>query len=114
MLPTTEVEYIIDNEEGNNMLWLKMFLQKSGLKQQEHVVYCDSNNVMDLNKNAAYHACTKNVDVRYHWIREVIDKNLTMLEKIYTNKNPSDMMMTNIVFKKKLESYSELAEQNSQ
>ena len=50
--------------------------------------------------------------MRYHWIREVIEKNLMKLEKIHTDKNPSDMM-TKVVSKGKLELCSELAGLNS-
>ena len=67
---------------------------------------------MDLNKNATYHARTKHVDVIYHWISEVIEKNLMKLEKIHTDKNPLDIM-TNVVSKGKLERCSKLAELNS-
>ena len=82
------------------------------MKQGEYVFYCDSQSAMDLSKNATYHAHTKYVDVRYHWIREVIEKNLMKLEKIHTDKNPSDMM-TKVVSKGKLELCSELARLDS-
>ena len=74
------------------MIWLKKFLRKLGLKQGEYLVYCDSQSAMDLIKNATYYARTKHVDVSYHWIREVIDKNLMKFENIHTDNNPSDMM----------------------
>ena len=34
----------------------------------------------------------KHIDVRYHWIRDVLDSKLLELEKIHTNDNCSDMM----------------------
>lgn len=68
---------------------------------------------MDVRKNATYHACIKFVNVRYHWVHEVINKNLMKLEKIYADKNSSDTMI-NVVSKGKLELYSELAELYSQ
>ena len=82
------------------------------MKQGEYVVCCDSQSAMDFSKNATYHARTKHVDVRYLLIREIIEKNLMKLEKIHTNKNPSDMM-TKVMSKEKLELYSELAGLNS-
>ena len=85
---------------------------KNWVSSKEYVVYCDSQSAMDLSKNATYHARTKHVDVRYHWIREVVEKNLMKLEKIHTDKNSSDMM-TKVVSKGKLELCSKLAGLNS-
>ncbi|XXG88514.1 hypothetical protein AAC387_Pa12g0708 [Persea americana] len=110
-LSTAEAEYIAANEEGKETVWLRNFFQELGLKQGKYVVYCDSQSAMDLSKNATYHACTKHVDMRYHLIREVIEKNLMKLEKIHTNKNPSDMM-TKVVSKEKQELCLELARLN--
>ena len=95
------------------MIWLKKIFQELGSKQREYAVYCDSQSAMDLSKNATYHAHTKYVDVRYHWIRDVIEKNLMKLQKTHTDKNPS-YMMTKVVSKGKLELCSELAGLNSQ
>lgn len=70
-LSTTKAEYIAAVEVGKEMLWLKRFLQKLGVKQKKYVVYCDSQSAMDLSLNATYHSRTKHIDVRYHWIRDV-------------------------------------------
>lgn len=89
------------------MIWLKMLFQKLGLKEEEYIVYCDSQSTIDLRKNDTYYVHTKHVDVRHHWIREAINKNLTKLEKTHINKDPSDMM-TKIMYKGKLKLCSEL------
>ncbi|CAL5417495.1 unnamed protein product [Camellia sinensis] len=101
-LSTTEAEYIAAAEAGKEMLWLKRFLQELGLKQEKFTVHCDSQSAIDLSKNSMYHSRTKHIDVRYHWIREVMDKQLLELIKIHTDMNPSDMM-TKGVTRDKLE-----------
>ena len=45
-----------------------------------------------LGKNSSYHSRTKHIDVRYHWIRDVVSSKLLKLEKIHTDDNRSDMM----------------------
>ena len=42
VLSTTEVEYIVENEAGKEMLWMKRFLQELGLMQDMYVIHCDS------------------------------------------------------------------------
>ena len=73
-LSTTEAEYIAANEAGKEMLSLKQFLQELGLKQDGYVVNCDSQNTIDLSKNSVYHSRSKHIEVRYNWLRLVIEQ----------------------------------------
>ena len=100
-LSTTEGEYIAATEAAKEMLWMKRFVQELGLMQDEYVVFCDSQSAPDLSKNTSYHSRTKHIDVRYHWLRDVIGKELMKLKKIHTDFNPSDMM-TKVVTREKL------------
>ena len=106
-LSTTEAEYITVVEASKEMLWLKRFLQELGLQQEEYIVFCDSQSAMDLSKNSMYHARTKHIDVRYHWLRNVIEENMLKLKKIHTNKNGADML-TKVVPGNKLDVCSKL------
>ena len=106
-LSTTEAEYIAATETGKEMIWLKRFLQELGLHQKEYAVYCDSQSAIDLSKNSMYHARTKHIDVRYHWIREMVDDESLKVLKISTNENPSDML-TKVVPRNKFELCKEL------
>lgn len=78
-LSTMKAEYIAAVEAGKELLWLKHFLQELGLEQEEYAIFCDSQSAMDLSKNTMYHARTKNIDVRYHWLRDVIEEQLMKL-----------------------------------
>ena len=91
-LSTTEAEYIAITEAGKEMLWLKRFLEELGIKQEEYKIHCDSQSALDLSKNPMYHSRTKHIDTRYHWIREVMEKQLLKLEKIHTKENPADTL----------------------
>ena len=100
-LSTTEAEYIAVAEAGKEMLWLKRFLQELGINQTEYKIHCDSQSAIDLSKNSMYHSRTKHIDIRYHWIREVMDQQLLKLVKIHTKENPADML-TKVVTQEKL------------
>uniref|UniRef100_A0A2N9HLM6 Integrase catalytic domain-containing protein n=1 Tax=Fagus sylvatica TaxID=28930 RepID=A0A2N9HLM6_FAGSY len=111
-LSTTEAEYIAATEAGKEMLWMKRFLQDLGLKQDEYVVHCDSQSALDLSKNSMYHSRTKHIDVRYHWLRLIVDQQLMQLRKIHTDKNLANML-TKVVPKEKLELCAGSAGMNS-
>ncbi|CAL1361048.1 unnamed protein product [Linum trigynum] len=50
-----------------------------------------SQSAIHLAKNASFHARSKHIDVRYHWIRDVLEMKQLQLEKIHTDENGSDM-----------------------
>ena len=54
-------------------LWLKNFLHELGLKKETYVLYCDSQSAIRLSKNSTFHSRSKHIDVRYHWIHDMLD-----------------------------------------
>ena len=101
LLSTIEAKYIATIEAKKEMLWMKWFLQELDLKQRDYIVHCDSQSAIYLNTNTMYHARTKHIDVRYHWIRKAIEEQLFQIRKIHTNENIADMI-TKVITKEKL------------
>ena len=95
-LSTTEVEYIAAAETCKELLWMKCFMQELEFKQQHYVVYCDNQSAIHLSKNSTYHARSKHIDVRYHWMRNALNDNLFELENIHTDHNDSNMLMKSL------------------
>lgn len=71
---------------------MKRFVRQLGFTQKKYVLYCDNQRAIHLAKNSTFHAKSKHIDVRYHWIRDVLDAKFLELEKIHTDDNGSDMM----------------------
>ena len=91
-LSTTEAEFIATTEACKEVLWMKKFLKDIDQNQKNFTVYCDSQSAIHLSKNSSFHYRTKHIDVRYHWIRDVLDMKLLHIQKIHTDDNGSDMM----------------------
>ena len=51
-------------------------------------LHCDSR----LAKNQVFHAKTKHIDVKYHFIRDMLEDKLLELVKVHTDDNPTDLM----------------------
>jgi len=45
-----------------------------------------------LSKKQVYHARTKHIDVRFHFVRKILDEGNIELLKIHTKENPADML----------------------
>ena len=91
-LSTTKAEFIAATEACKELLWMKKFIQELGISQERYVLFCDSQSAIHLGKNSTFHARSKHIDVRYHWIRDVLNSKLLELEKIHTDDNSSDML----------------------
>jgi hypothetical protein len=59
---------------------------------QFDVCYGISQSVIHLAKNQVHHARTKHIDIRFHFIREIIDNGQMSLQKVETKDNPTDML----------------------
>ncbi|KAE8660039.1 hypothetical protein F3Y22_tig00116959pilonHSYRG00493 [Hibiscus syriacus] len=57
-LSTTEVEYVAVTEASKEMVWLQSFLEELGKKQENNVLYCDSQSAIHLAKNPSFHSRT--------------------------------------------------------
>ena len=67
-------------------------LDDLGVDQDLLKINCDNMNAIYLAKNQVYHARTKNIDVRFHFVREILDDGDIELLKIHTKENPADML----------------------
>ena len=63
-----------------------------GIKEDMPLLHCDSQSAIQLSKNPMFHAKTKHVDVRYHFIREVLEDKQIQLVKTHTSENPTDLL----------------------
>ena len=68
--------------------------------KKKYLFYYDSQSVIHLSKNPTFHSKSKHIDVRYHWIRDILEMKLFCLEKIHTDENESDMMTKPIPIEK--------------
>jgi hypothetical protein len=53
-------------------------------------ISCDIQITIFLENNLAYHSKTKHIDVQYHFVRDVVEHNKVMLEKVDILKNVVD------------------------
>ena len=72
-------------------IWLQGIPKEIQLLQGNVVVHSDSQSAIHLCKNLMYHERTKHVDVRYHFVRELVANGDIHIQKIFTEDNLADM-----------------------
>eukprot|EP00253_Pinus_taeda_P034842 PITA_34842 len=90
-LSTIEAEYIATSDASKEAIWLKGLLDEIGRIPEKVDVLCDSQSAIHLATNLAYHNRTKHIDVRYHFLRHVIDGRKVALQKVHTQENCADI-----------------------
>ena len=99
-LSTTEAEYVAATEASKEMIWLQRFMEELGKKQENSRLYSDSQSAIHLEKNSVFHSRTKHIELKYHFIRSVLDEEMLKLEKIHTSQNPTDMLTKGVTREK--------------
>ena len=67
-----------------------------GLVQGAIRIDRDSQSVIFLVKNLAYHSNTKHIDVQYHFVRDMIEDKKVLLLKVDTLKNTVDALTKSV------------------
>ena len=87
-------------EASKEMIWLQGLLNDLGFKQENNVLYSDSQSAINLAKNSAFHLRIKYIGIRYHFIRSLLEDEVLTLKKILSSKNPADMLTKTVMIDK--------------
>ena len=90
-LSTAEAEYIAAGSCCSQLLWMKKVLTDYGISQDTMVVYCDNSNAIDISKNPIQHSKIKHIEIRYHFIRDLVERKIVCLEYIPTECQNADI-----------------------
>ena len=90
-LSTTEVEYVALTEVIKEGIWLKGITHELGINGNSVKLFCDSQSAIHLSKNTMFHERTKHIDVRLHFIRDIISQGVIKVGKISTLVNSAGL-----------------------
>ncbi len=92
-LSSCEAEYVSLCSATQEVVWLRRLLKSIGFTQNQPTTICEDNQgAICLSKNSKDHGRTKHVDVKYHYTRETIDKNVIKVEYCPTGKMVADTL----------------------
>ena len=85
-LSIAEAEYIAASMASCEVVWLrKLFSELFGHVLDTTVIYCYNQSGICLSENLVFHDCSKHIDIRYHFIRDMVQRGAIRLRHIGTD-----------------------------
>ena len=91
-LSTAEAEYIAACSASCEAIWLRKLL--SGLFNLEldtTVILCDNQSCIKMTENPVFHDRSKHIEIRYFYIRDMMQKGAIKLQYVSTDEQVADV-----------------------
>nr|ABA99612.1 retrotransposon protein, putative, unclassified [Oryza sativa Japonica Group] len=91
-LGSAEAEYVAASKAVSQVVWLRRIMEDLGEKQyQPTTIYCDSKSAIAISENPVSHDRTKHIAIKYHYIREAVDRQEVKLKFCRTDEQLADI-----------------------
>ena len=94
-LSTTKAEYVVAIEACKEAIWMIRLVGDLGLGDDIPIMHSDSQSAIMLAKNPVFHAKTKHIDVKYHFLCQVLE-----LVNVNTDNNRANFLTKSLPFDK--------------
>ena len=100
-LSSAEAEYIAATDAACEAVWLRRVLLDLQQPQvQPTIIYCDNMSAIALSKNPVFHAKSKHIELRHHFIRDLVNKEEIILKYVGTNEQAADFLTKAVTIEK--------------
>ncbi|KAJ9546973.1 hypothetical protein OSB04_019516 [Centaurea solstitialis] len=88
---TAEAKYVAAASCCSHVLWMKTQLLDYGYKLKRVPIYCDSESAIAITSNPVQHSKTKHIDIRYHFIKDNVEKGNIEMFFVQTDYQLADL-----------------------
>lgn len=93
-LSSVEAEYIAVSMATCEAIWLQKLLGALFVQKIETtVIHYDNQSCIKLSKALIFHDSSKNIDIKYHFIRGCVQRKIVQLHNIPTDEQVADILM---------------------
>ncbi len=97
VLSSCEIEYMILFEAAKEAIWIRRFLNELNFRNDQLVlIFADNKNAIDLIINSLYHKWTKHIEMRWHWIREMMNRKKITLRYLLISEMIADDLIKSL------------------
>ncbi|GKA87600.1 hypothetical protein Tco_0809364 [Tanacetum coccineum] len=90
-MSSAEAEYVSLSACCAQVIWMRTQLLDYGFHYHKILIYCDSQSAIAISCNPVQHSRTKHINIRYHFIKEHVDKGTIELYFVGTEYQLADL-----------------------
>jgi hypothetical protein len=92
-LSTTEADYIVACFASCEAIWLRKLLTGLfDLEMEATVILCDNQSCIKMTENPVFHDKSKHIEIRYHYIHDMVQKGAIKLQYVGTDEQVVDVL----------------------
>ena len=92
-LSTVEAKYVTAYSASCEAAWLrKLLYDLFDIQLDATCIYCDNQSCVKLYENPMFHDKSKHIDIKYHYIMDMVQRGVVKLQHVATNKQIADML----------------------
>jgi hypothetical protein len=92
-LSSCESKFMADTAAAQQALWLRNLISEIMKKKPTAVTFfVDNNSTIALMKNPVFHGRSKHIDIKYHFIRECVERGQISVKRVCTNEQKADAL----------------------
>ena len=94
VLSSTEAEYVALSEASRKACWLRNLYSELGLLHGEvpTLIQGDNDRLIAMVKNPQFHKRSKHIDIRWHWVRELVEEGTVTIEDCRDPEQTADVL----------------------
>jgi hypothetical protein len=92
-LNTVEAEYIVACSSSCEAIWLQNLLTGLfDLEMEATMILCDNQSCIKMTKNHVFHDKSKHIEIRYHYICDMVQRGAIKLQYVSTDEHVVDVL----------------------
>jgi hypothetical protein len=92
-LSSAEAEYMAASMAACEAIWLrKLLVALFGQELEPTIIHCDNQSGIKLSENPVFHDRSKHIDIRYHFIRDCVQRGAVQLQYVPTDEQVADIL----------------------
>ena len=92
-LSTAKAQYVIACSASCEVVWLrKLLFDLFDLQLDATCIHCDNQSCVKLSKNPVFHDKLKHIEIKYHYIRDMVQRGEMKLRYVVTDEQIANVL----------------------
>ena len=93
VLSTAEAEYVATCSASCEAVWLrKLLFDLFDIQMDATCIHCDNRSCKKLSENPVFHDKSKHIKIKYHYIRDMVQRGAVKLQYVATDEQIADVL----------------------